>query len=115
ADRARRAAARPTEVAGSDAVSNELSARSGEARSESDPASLVDEASSLETLTDQLPPTERAAVILRYRFDLSYDDIGSALEASSDAARQAASSGVRRLRRTLDAPGARSTTRRDDQ
>jgi len=37
--------------------------------------------------------------VLRYGYDLSYDDIGAALGSSSDAARQAASSGVRRLRR----------------
>jgi RNA polymerase sigma factor (sigma-70 family) len=53
----------------------------------------------LEHLTGTLPPTERAAVVLRYGYDLSYDDIGAALGSSTDAARQAASSGVRRLRR----------------
>ena len=53
----------------------------------------------LEHLADQLPPTERAAVVLRYGYDLSYDDIGAALGSSADAARAAASSGVRRLRR----------------
>jgi RNA polymerase sigma factor (sigma-70 family) len=49
--------------------------------------------------TDQLPATERAAVVLRYGYDLSYAQIGAALGSSEDAARQAASSGVRRLRR----------------
>jgi RNA polymerase sigma factor (sigma-70 family) len=53
----------------------------------------------LEHLADALPPTERAAVVLRYGYDLSYDDIGAALGSSTDAARAAASSGVRRLRR----------------
>ena len=53
----------------------------------------------LEHLADELPATERAAVVLRYGYDLSYDDIGSALGSSAEAARQAASSGVRRLRR----------------
>jgi RNA polymerase sigma factor (sigma-70 family) len=53
----------------------------------------------LEHLADRLPPTERAAVVLRYGYDLSYDDIGAALGSSTDAARAAASSGVRRLRR----------------
>jgi DNA-directed RNA polymerase specialized sigma24 family protein len=55
-------------------------------------------------LTEDLPPTERAAVMLRYGFDLSYEDIATALGSSENAARQAASSGVRRLRE-------RSTTR----
>ena len=50
-------------------------------------------------LTDTLPPKERAAVVLRYGYDLDYDQIAAALDSSPDAARQAASSGVRRLRR----------------
>ena len=50
-------------------------------------------------LTDGLPPKERAAVVLRYGYDLTYDQIAAALGSSEDAARQAASSGVRRLRR----------------
>ena len=50
-------------------------------------------------LTDTLPPTQRAAVVLRYGYDLDYDQIADALGSSADAARQAASSGVRRLRR----------------
>ena len=53
----------------------------------------------LEPLAGELPPTERAAVVLRYGYDLSYDDTGAALGSSPEAARQAASSGVRRLRR----------------
>jgi DNA-directed RNA polymerase specialized sigma24 family protein len=52
----------------------------------------------LSTLTDGLPPKERAAVVLRYGYDLDYDQIATALGSSLDAARQAASSGVRRLR-----------------
>jgi RNA polymerase sigma factor (sigma-70 family) len=54
----------------------------------------------LAELTDGLPPRERAAIVLRYGYDLSYDQIASALGSSPDAARQAASSGVRRLRRS---------------
>ena len=53
----------------------------------------------LEHLTDALPPTERAAVVLRYGYDLAYADIAEALGSSELAARQAASSGIRRLRR----------------
>ncbi len=49
-------------------------------------------------LADELPRTERAAVVLRYGYDLDYADIAQALGSSEDAARQAASSGVRRLR-----------------
>ena len=56
----------------------------------------------LEHLTGDLPPTERAAVVLRYGYDLPYAEIGAALGSSEEAARAAASSGVRRLRRNLD-------------
>ncbi len=52
-------------------------------------------------LADDLPRKERAAVVLRYGYDLSYAAIGAALGSSEDAARQAASSGVRRLRRRM--------------
>ena len=55
----------------------------------------------LEHLTGDLPPTERAAVVLRYGYDLPTQQIGAALGSSEDAARQAASSGVRRLRRRI--------------
>ena len=54
----------------------------------------------LEHLTSELPPTERAAVVLRYGYDLPYAQIADALGSSEEAARAAASSGVRRLRRT---------------
>jgi RNA polymerase sigma factor (sigma-70 family) len=53
----------------------------------------------LRRLTAELPQKERAAVFLRYGYDLSYEEIGNALNQSPEAARQAASSGVRRLRR----------------
>jgi len=55
----------------------------------------------LEHLADVLPGKERAAVILRYGYDLPYADIAAALDSSEEAARAAASSGVRRLRRAL--------------
>jgi RNA polymerase sigma factor (sigma-70 family) len=55
----------------------------------------------LEHLAGDLPGKERAAVILRYGYDLPYSDIADALESSEEAARQAASSGVRRLRKQL--------------
>jgi RNA polymerase sigma factor (sigma-70 family) len=54
----------------------------------------------LQVLTAGLPPKERAAVVLRYGYDLPYSTIGAALGSSAEAARQAASSGVRRLRKT---------------
>ena len=53
----------------------------------------------LAELTDGLGPKERAAVVLRYGYDLGYDEIGAAIGSSESAARQAASAGVRRLRK----------------
>jgi RNA polymerase sigma-70 factor (ECF subfamily) len=53
----------------------------------------------LEHLAEELPPTERAAVVLRYGYDLDYADIGAALGSNATAARQAASAGIRRLRK----------------
>ena len=53
----------------------------------------------LQELTQGLPPKERAAVVLRYGYDLDYTTIGDALGSSAEAARQAASSGVRRIRK----------------
>ena len=53
----------------------------------------------LAPLTDDLPPKERAAVVLRYGYDLTYDEIGAAIGSTEQAARQAASAGVRRLRK----------------
>jgi RNA polymerase sigma factor (sigma-70 family) len=53
----------------------------------------------LEHLAGELPPTERAAVVLRYGYDLDYAEIGAALGSNATAARQAASAGIRRLRR----------------
>lgn len=55
----------------------------------------------LAPFTDDLPSKERAAVVLRYGYDLGYDEIGAALGSSESAARQAASAGVRRLRKEL--------------
>jgi RNA polymerase sigma factor (sigma-70 family) len=55
-------------------------------------------------LTGDLPPKERAAVVLRYGYDLDYDTIGAALGSNERAARQAASAGVRRLRKEKEQP-----------
>jgi len=69
--------------------------------SSSSPEVAADAFRELEHLTGELPPTERAAVVLRYGYDLPYTQIAEALGSSEDAARAAASSGVRRLRRNV--------------
>lgn len=55
----------------------------------------------LEHFAGTLPATERAAVVLRYGYDLDYEQIGAVLGSNATAARQAASAGVRRLRKEL--------------
>jgi RNA polymerase sigma factor (sigma-70 family) len=75
--------------------------RAGEPTVELPELASVELEAPLETiapLLDGLPPKERAAVLLRYGYDLDYDQIARVLGSSGDAARQAASSGVRRLR-----------------
>ncbi|MGZ4383595.1 MAG: RNA polymerase sigma factor [Gaiellaceae bacterium] len=52
----------------------------------------------LTDLTRSLPRAQRTAVVLRYAFDLDYETIGGVLGSSPEAACQAASTGVRRLR-----------------
>jgi arginine exporter protein ArgO len=82
-------------------------ARRGVRREEEPPESAEPQRDSrpayaeLGELAEELPRKERAAVVLRYGYDLSYAAIGAALGSSEDAARQAASSGVRRLRRRM--------------
>ncbi len=104
ADRGRRAATRPVEVPA--ALADTSAAPVG-----ADSAAHTADDPSLAELTQGLPRKERAAVVLRYGFDLDYDDIGAALDSSSDAARQATSSGVRRLRQQLT-PDAESSGER---
>src|SRR5581483_6309305 len=53
----------------------------------------------LAPLTDDLPPKQRAAIVLRYGYDLDYAEIGAAIGSSEQAARQATSAGIRRLRK----------------
>ena len=53
----------------------------------------------LAPLTEGLSARQREAVVLRYGYDLGYDEIGEALGSTEAAARQAASTGVRRLRK----------------
>jgi len=81
---------------------DELRAKKPQPTAHAEPATELrrDAFRELEHLTGDLPPTERAAVVLRYGYDLPYAQIADALGSSEEAARAAASSGVRRLRRT---------------
>jgi len=48
-----------------------------------------------------LPPLQRAAVVQRYVFDLTYAEVGSALGCSEEAARANAYEGRRKLKRMM--------------
>ncbi|MEO8273090.1 MAG: sigma-70 family RNA polymerase sigma factor [Chloroflexota bacterium] len=61
----------------------------------------VDERASLWPAVDRLPARERTTLYLRYRVDLSFDQIGSVMGITSASARTYASRGVDRLRDML--------------
>jgi len=52
-----------------------------------------------------LPPKQRAAVVHRYVFDMTYEDVGRALGCSEEAARANAYEGRRRLKKLLEVSG----------
>ena len=78
---------------------NDMAFQRGTYRVRGDTLEIIPAYEELAFLTDSLPPKERAAVVLRYGYDLDYDQIAAALDSSTVAARQAASAGVRRLRK----------------
>jgi RNA polymerase sigma-70 factor (ECF subfamily) len=66
---------------------------------------LVDDALSLWPLVDRLPARERATLYLRYRSDLSFEQVGTVMGISTAAARSYASRGVERLRQRVGSAG----------
>jgi DNA-directed RNA polymerase specialized sigma24 family protein len=62
---------------------------------------VVDEALSLWPLVDRLPARERATLYLRYRADLSFEQIGMVMGITPASARTYGSRGIERLRVTL--------------
>ncbi len=65
----------------------------------------VDEAMSLWPLVDDLPARERATLYLRYRADLSFEQIGQVMGITAASARTYASRGTERLREMLPDQG----------
>lgn len=65
----------------------------------------VDDRLSLWPVVDRLPARERATLYLRYRADLSFDQIGAVMSITPASARTYASRGVERLRAVLGAEG----------
>jgi RNA polymerase sigma factor (sigma-70 family) len=66
----------------------------------------VDDRLSLWPVVDRLPARERATLYLRYRADLSFDQIGQVMGITPASARTYASRGVERLRAMFGAEGA---------
>jgi DNA-directed RNA polymerase specialized sigma24 family protein len=68
-------------------------------------AVLDDEPADNETWTRvrDLPPKQRAAVLLRYAGDLSHREVAVALGCSEEAARRSAHEGLKRLRLEMSA------------
>ena len=65
------------------------------------PAPELDGEPELWNLVRELPPLQRAAVVHRYVFDLTYTEVGVALGCSEEAARANAYEGRRKLRQSL--------------
>ena len=61
----------------------------------------LDDRLSLWALVDRLPARERATLYLRYRADLSFEQIGEVMGITTASARTYASRGVERLRSTV--------------
>ena len=61
-----------------------------------------------------LPPMQRAAVVHRYVFDLTYEDVGRALGCSEEAARANAYEGRRKLRSMMGGPGGSGPAKRSE-
>jgi RNA polymerase sigma factor (sigma-70 family) len=82
----------------------EIAGRLRERRSEVEHIE-VDDRLSLWPVVDRLPARERATLYLRYRADLSFDQIGEVMGITPASARTYASRGVERLRAMFDAGG----------
>jgi RNA polymerase sigma factor (sigma-70 family) len=54
------------------------------------------------TAVAELPPSQRAAVVLRFAVDLRYREVGEALGTSEEAARQSVHEGLKKLRARAD-------------
>jgi RNA polymerase sigma factor (sigma-70 family) len=65
----------------------------------------VDDALSLWPMVDRLPHRERTTLYLRYRADLSFEQVGAVMGITAASARAYASRGVERLRQSLSATG----------
>jgi RNA polymerase sigma-70 factor (sigma-E family) len=60
----------------------------------------------------RLAPRQRAALVLRFLCDMSVEDTAAALNCSTGTVKSQTANGLATMRRLLDAPGDRPTTRR---
>jgi RNA polymerase sigma factor (sigma-70 family) len=65
----------------------------------------AEDAEALWAAVAELPPKQRAAVVLRFAVDLRYREIGEAMDTSEEAARRSVHEGLKRLRTTSEAHG----------
>lgn len=65
--------------------------------------SAADHDADLWARVHDLPPKQRAAVLLRFAGDLTHREIAAVLDCSEDAARRSAHEGLKRLRQELPA------------
>jgi RNA polymerase sigma factor (sigma-70 family) len=63
------------------------------------------DAAALWEAVGELPPKQRAAVVLRFAVGLRYREIGEAMDTSEEAARRSVHEGLKRLRTTSEANG----------
>jgi RNA polymerase sigma-70 factor (ECF subfamily) len=84
-----------------DRVGARLEAASDRGHHDGDPAQRID-VDAVWHAVDRLPERQRAVVYLRYRADLSYEQIGRALGITPSAARGHTSTGLATLRRRLE-------------
>jgi RNA polymerase sigma factor (sigma-70 family) len=79
-----------------------LATHGGDQRGPSHPADQAVERSSMFEYLEQLPNRQRAAVVLRFYEDMSYEQIATTLEVSIGTAKSHVSAGVQRLRQLMD-------------
>jgi RNA polymerase sigma-70 factor, ECF subfamily len=66
-------------------------------------AAFAEEIGAMRQGIDALPPTQKAALVMRYLQGLDYDEIAAALASSEESARANVSHALRRLRNSLAA------------
>jgi len=86
-----------------DQVANRyVSTQTGDRRGERGTEDNVVDTDATFALLEQLPPRQRAAIVLRFYEDLSYEQIAAALDVSVGTVKSQVSTGLVRLRKLLE-------------